>query len=130
MARKFLSIGSGLALLAVAAGAFGAHVLEDRLDQDHLDHFKTAAQYQMYHALALMVVAWVCVYRRSRTAIAAGGCFIAGIIIFAGTLYALALGGPKWLGAITPIGGILLMGGWLLLLISAMRWNDVNDRTR
>ena len=129
MVKLFLTTGSLFALLAVAAGAFGAHGLENRLDQNHLEYFKTAAQYQMYHALALLAVAWVGAYRHSRKAAAAGSCFIAGIFIFAGTLYALALGGPKWLGAITPIGGVLFMVGWLLLLIAAMTLDIAKGRT-
>ena len=102
------------ALVAVAAGAFGAHGLEDRLDADRLDVFETAARYHMFHALGMAVCALAGAAR-------AGWVMQAGVLIFSGTLYALALSGETWLGAITPLGGLGMMAGWLLLAIAAWR---------
>lgn len=89
-----------LGFLGVALGAFGAHALKGKVDEDL---WRTAVSYQMWHVLAAMVVA----------APLAKSLFLAGVVVFSGTLYALALGGPRWLGAVTPIGGLLLLGGWL-----------------
>lgn len=116
MPNKLVALGALNALISVAAGAFGAHGLEDRLDARSLEIFETAARYQMYHALA-MVVCGVLATR----ATAAGWTFQIGIVIFSGSLYALALTGVKGLGAITPIGGLAFLVGWALLAWSAWR---------
>ena len=122
MQRTFLAIAALLGLLAVAAGAFGAHALEARLTPDRLAIFETAARYQMYHALALLAVALAgALLRESATLNAAGWSFLAGTIVFCGSLYLLALGGPRWLGAITPIGGLAFLAGWALLGLAALR---------
>jgi uncharacterized membrane protein YgdD (TMEM256/DUF423 family) len=121
MTRTFFVIGSLAALLAVAAGAFGAHALEARLAPGRLETFETAARYQMYHALALFVVAWAGERWTGGPAMTAGWLFVAGMILFCGTLYALALGAPRWLGAITPLGGLSFMVGWGLLAWAAWR---------
>lgn len=121
MTRLFFALGSLAALLAVAAGAFGAHALEARLSPDRLETFKLGAQYQMYHALGLLAVAWATTRWPGALTSAAGWLFVAGIVIFAGTLYALGLGGPRWLGAITPLGGSAFIAGWLLLAWAALR---------
>lgn len=108
--------GAILGALAVAAGAFGAHALRDRLDARALGWFETAAHYQIVHALALVAVGLLAGSGRAGVATnAAGWSFLVGTLIFAGTLDGLALGGPRWLGAITPIGGTLLIVGWLAL---------------
>jgi len=120
MDPKWLGIGAMNGLLGVAAGAFGAHFLKDRLNADLLITFETAARYQMYHALALLAVAVVIHARPSGAASAAGWCLLLGIVLFSGSLYGLALGGWKWLGPITPIGGLLLMAGWLMLAVAAL----------
>src|ERR1700730_13434693 len=116
MYRKFLLLGSANAFLAVALGAFGAHVLTDRLSADMLAVFQTGVQYQMYHALALILVA---VLSRQITPNAAfawsGRLFFGGIILFSGSLYALSLSGIKILGAITPLGGLAFLAGWSIL---------------
>jgi uncharacterized membrane protein YgdD (TMEM256/DUF423 family) len=108
-----------LALLAVAAGAFGAHGLRDRLAPDLLAIFETAARYQMYHALAMILAALCAATRlagpKSR---AAGVLFGVGIAIFSGSLYLLALSGVRFLGAITPFGGAAFLAGWALLALS------------
>jgi uncharacterized membrane protein YgdD (TMEM256/DUF423 family) len=112
MARTFWVIGCVLAFVAVAAGAFGAHALRGRVAPDLLAVFETAARYQMYHALALLAASWSA--RRGGGG-AAGWLFFAGIVVFSGSLYLLALTGIRWLGAVTPIGGLAFMAGWLAL---------------
>ena len=119
MDRTFVALGALFAGLAVAAGAFGAHGLKGRLAPDMLEVFETAARYQMYHALGLLAVA-VAVVRWPATALA-GWCMVAGIVIFCGSLYVLSLSGIRWLGAITPIGGVAFIAGWLLLALAALR---------
>ena len=98
----------------MAAGAFGAHALRARLSPADLATFETAARYQMYHALALLAVAWL-VERGHPRANLAGGLFIAGIVLFSGSLYVLTLAGLRWMGAITPLGGVAFIAGWLVL---------------
>jgi uncharacterized membrane protein YgdD (TMEM256/DUF423 family) len=106
-------------LLAVALGAFGAHGLKERLAPEMLAVFETGVRYQMYHALALLAVAWACT-RWSGTVVNVGGwLFVAGTLLFSGSLYVLALSGVRWLGAITPIGGLALLAGWLCLAWAA-----------
>lgn len=117
--RTFWVMGAVFGLLAVAAGAFGAHALRERLTPDRLDVFETAARYQMYHALALLAVAWAVRAWPDSTAALAGWAFASGIVVFSGSLYILALTGVRWLGAITPLGGVAFLTGWLLLAWSA-----------
>jgi len=119
--RSFLALAAVFGLLAVAAGAFGAHALESRLSADRLAIFETAARYQMYHALALLAVAWLAGTTASALLTAAGWAFVGGTVVFSGTLYLLALGGPRWLGAITPLGGLAFMVGWALVGLAALR---------
>jgi uncharacterized membrane protein YgdD (TMEM256/DUF423 family) len=116
MNRVFFSLGALFALLAVAAGAFGAHLLRNQLDGQSLEIFQTAARYQMYHALALLVLGWMAMTSKNPLLTWAGWCFTAGILIFSGSLYGLSLSGMKILGAITPLGGLSLMAGWGILL--------------
>jgi uncharacterized membrane protein YgdD (TMEM256/DUF423 family) len=119
--RLFTLLGAASGLIAVAAGAFGAHALKARLDPDLLAIFETAARYQMAHALALLGTAWASTRWPGRAITLAGACFVAGTVFFSGSLYALALTGTRWLGAITPVGGVLLLAGWLLLAWAAWR---------
>lgn len=121
MDRLFFALGSGSALVAVAAGAFGAHGLRGRLTPDLLAVFETGARYQMYHALALLAAAWAVTRWPGPWPMRAGWLFLAGTIIFSGSLYALALSGLRWLGAITPIGGAAFLAGWACLLLGALR---------
>lgn len=108
--------GAAGMLLAVALGAFGAHALRGRLDADMLAVFETGVRYQAYHALALLALAGLAAQLDPRAASGAAFCFAGGILIFSGSLYALALTGVRKLGAITPIGGILFLAGWFWLL--------------
>jgi uncharacterized membrane protein YgdD (TMEM256/DUF423 family) len=118
-AGRFVSLGAGSALIAVAAGAFGAHALRSRLEPASLAIFETGARYQMYHALALVAVGFaLSQWPASRSAVWAGWLFAAGTMLFSGSLYLLALSGVRWLGAITPLGGVAFMLGWLCLALS------------
>lgn len=119
--KLFIIFGSILGLLGVAAGAFGAHALENHLDASMLDIWETAAKYQLYHALALFGAAWLVTQSPSSWANAAGWAFFIGTIIFSGSLYILTLSGIKWLGAITPIGGVSLMAGWFCCMMAALK---------
>ena len=121
MDRLFFSIGALSALLSVAAGAFGAHALRARLSPEYLAVFETAARYQMFHALGLLAVAWAVGRWPGALPQWAGWLFVAGTVLFSGSLYALALTGVRWLGAITPLGGIAFLVGWLCLFLSARR---------
>jgi uncharacterized membrane protein YgdD (TMEM256/DUF423 family) len=116
MDRTFLLIGSVFGFLGVAFGAFGAHALRSRLSADMLAVFETGVRYQMYHAFAILIVA-AAIGRLGPVPLlsAAGWIFAAGIVLFSGSLYALTLTGVGTLGAITPIGGLLFLGGWALL---------------
>ncbi len=115
MDRLFFIIGSISAFLAVALGAFGAHSLKDRLSPEMLNTFEVGVRYHMYHALALIGVAWASVRWPSGSVIAAGWLVLAGTLIFSGSLYLLSMTGLRWLGAITPRGGAVFLLGWLLL---------------
>lgn len=119
--RVFFVIGSLSAFLAVTLGAFGAHGLKNRLTPEMLAVFETGVRYQMYHALALLAVAWACTRWPGAVVNASGWLFVAGTVIFSGSLYVLALSGVRWLGAITPVGGLAFLGGWLCLAWAA--WN-------
>lgn len=121
MTKTFWIAGCLLALTAVAAGAFGAHGLRDRLAEDLLEIFETGARYQMYHALALLAVAWASSHWTGSMTTAAGWLFIAGTLVFSGSLYLLALSGVRWLGAITPLGGVMFLAGWACLALAAWR---------
>ena len=121
MDRAFLALGALSALLSVAAGAFGAHALRERLTPDMLAVFETGARYQMYHALALLAVAWAAGRWPSTAAVAAGWLFVAGTVVFSGSLYLLALTGARWLGALTPLGGLAFIAGWAALAWAALR---------
>ena len=109
---------ASLAAVAVAAGAFGAHGLRDRLDPAALSTFETAARYHLLHALAAAFAADRAGRGGGAAAGRAAGLFLAGIVLFSGSLYALALGGPRAVGAITPLGGVSFMAGWVLLATS------------
>lgn len=114
-------LGALSGLIAVLAGAFGAHALRARLDAPMIQLFETAARYQMFHALALVAV-WLAQARAARTPLAfAGGLFIAGTVLFSGSLYTLALTGVRAWGAVAPFGGMCLILGWLALAVAIGR---------
>ena len=119
--RFFLGVGALSAGLAVAAGAFGAHGLRAHVAPEMLAVFETGARYQMYHALALIAVAWVAGRDAARSVRVAGVAFVVGTLLFSGSLYLLALTGIRWLGAITPLGGVAFLVGWGSLAWSALR---------
>lgn len=113
--QMLIAVGSLLAALAVAAGAFGAHRLKSILDPPMLAVFETAARYQMYHALGMIAVGLAGQAFSCSQAVRAGWCFAVGIFLFCGSLYAVSLLGIRWLGAVTPIGGLAFILGWSLL---------------
>jgi uncharacterized membrane protein YgdD (TMEM256/DUF423 family) len=121
MIRIFMAIAAILGGLSVAAGAFASHALREKLSERGLEIFETAARYQMYHAIALMLVALLLSQALvpQPTLVAAGWAFIIGIVIFSGSLYALSLTDIKVLGAITPLGGAAFIAGWGCLAIAA-----------
>ena len=115
-------IGAVLGFLGVAFGAFGAHALRSRLSTDMLAAFETGVRYQMYHVFAILIVAAAIGHiGNARMLVVAGWCFTAGVALFSGSLYALALTGTSALGAITPFGGLLLLTGWAVLAIFTLR---------
>jgi uncharacterized membrane protein YgdD (TMEM256/DUF423 family) len=116
----WIRLGAIFGFLAVAAGAFGAHGLRERLSPHMLDVFETGAHYQLVHALALLAVGLIAMQRSSVMLTVAGLCFVAGILLFSGSLYALALSGITKLGMITPIGGIAFLAGWLALALASL----------
>ena len=120
MSARGLAIWAGiLGALAVAAGAFGAHALEGKLEAKEMAWFDTAARYQLTHALALLGLAALAAHGFAVRA--AGWCMVVGVMIFSGTLYAMAFGAPRWFGAITPLGGSALILGWVLVAIGSAR---------
>jgi uncharacterized membrane protein YgdD (TMEM256/DUF423 family) len=121
MDRTFLALGAISAAISVSAGAFGAHALKARLAPDLLAIFETGARYQMYHALGLGLAAWAAARAGGAAAAWAGGLFVLGTVLFSGSLYALALTGVRALGAVTPLGGVAFIGGWIALAIAALR---------
>lgn len=123
-AKIFLTLGAALLAIAVAAGAFGAHALRARLTSDMLAVYHTAVQYHFYHALGLLALGSVALHvTDSGWVRAAGWLMLAGIIVFSGSLYGLAISGVRWLGAITPIGGIAFLGAWVCFVIGVWRAN-------
>jgi len=124
MDRVFIALGALSGCLAVGAGAFGAHALRARLGIDMLDVFQTGVTYQMYHALALIGVGILLARFSTEGSTwlnASGWLFLTGSILFSGSLYLLALSGTTWLGAITPLGGVAFLIGWLALAIGVLR---------
>ena len=121
MDRTFLFIGALAGFLGVAFGAFGAHGLRNRLSPDMLAVFETAVRYQMYHALALLLTAALAARSDGWLVKMAGWAFTAGLLLFSGSLYVLALTGVTMFGAITPLGGIAFLIGWACLLVVGIR---------
>ncbi|WP_397547179.1 DUF423 domain-containing protein [Rhodothermus marinus] len=115
MARTFLVLGAVLAGLAVALGAFAAHGLAPRVSPERLQTFETGVRYQMYHALALLLTGWLLHQLGAPGLSVAGWCFLAGIVLFSGSLYVLVLTDTPWLGAVAPLGGTAFILGWGML---------------
>ncbi len=115
MDRLFFAIGAISAFVGVAAGAFGAHALKNRLNAEMLAVFETGVRYQMYHAFALLAVAWAVTRWPGPLVTTSGWLFLAGTILFSGSLYLLSLTGVRSFGAITPLGGLAFLAGWLCL---------------
>jgi uncharacterized membrane protein YgdD (TMEM256/DUF423 family) len=138
-ARLYLVTGALLAALSVACGAFGAHGLKsrftadgslDQADEQQLANWETAARYQMYHGLAIVALGAIVPVRPSAALRAAAFAFIAGTMIFSGCLYALVLTGQRWLGAIVPIGGTLLIVGWICFAVAAANRVEMSNSPR
>jgi uncharacterized membrane protein YgdD (TMEM256/DUF423 family) len=122
LTRLFVILGSLNAALSVILGAFGAHILEDQLSDKLMTTFQTGNQYHFFHALGLFAVAFIASQlTNSKLVKWSGWLMFAGIILFSGSLYVLSITGIKWLGAITPIGGIAFIGAWVILIIAALK---------
>jgi uncharacterized membrane protein YgdD (TMEM256/DUF423 family) len=118
--NKYTKIGAFAAMLSVVFGAFGAHVLEGRLTSNELDIYQTGVQYQMFHAIGILLIALLIDRLPSqKLAIWAARLLVIGIVLFSGSLYVLALSGVKVLGAITPLGGVAFIAGWICMALSA-----------
>ncbi len=123
-ANLWLLIGAASGLISVAAGAFGAHGLRSRVAPDLLAVFETGARYQMYHAILLCVVAVIAARAGAQAAWLfnlCGGLVVGGTLLFSGSLYVMALTGQRWLGAVTPLGGLCFLAAWGTLAIAALR---------
>lgn len=119
-AKLWLALGAGYGFVGVALGAFGAHALKARLAPEMLAIWRTAVEYHFYHALALVLVGVLALQRPARALDVSGAAFALGILVFSGSLYALALSGVRGLGAVTPLGGLLFLAGWAALLWAAI----------
>jgi uncharacterized membrane protein YgdD (TMEM256/DUF423 family) len=116
MAKLFITLASISGMLAVVLGAFGAHALRGKLDQPAIGVFETAVQYHFYHSFALLAVGVIALSQPQTVMLKSSGwLFLIGIIIFSGSLYLLSITGVRWLGAITPLGGLAFIGGWACL---------------
>jgi uncharacterized membrane protein YgdD (TMEM256/DUF423 family) len=121
MERLFIIMGALSGAIGVAAGAFGAHALRARVEPRMLEVFETGARYQMYHALAMLAAAWMVSRFPGALMNASGWLFLAGTVLFSGSLYAMALTGVRALGAITPLGGVCFIAGWACIALAAMK---------
>lgn len=121
IARTFLIVGALSAFCGVALGAFAAHALKQKLSPEMFSVFEVGVRYHMYHALALFAVAWASVNFPSANIAPAGWLFFVGILLFSGSLYLLSITDIRWLGMITPFGGLCFLGGWLWLTIGIWR---------
>jgi len=117
ISKTFIVLGAILGFLGVAFGAFGAHALKDKLSTNFLNIFEVGVRYQMYHALLLILIAFIYSSFPNGYVQASGWLTFSGVLIFSGSLYILALTSVTAWGAVTPIGGLLLLSGWLLLLL-------------
>ncbi len=127
MSKKLITAAALLGALAVGLGAFGAHGLKKVLTPENLQVFETGVRYQFYHVFALLVLVVLQPYAAVKWLRRAGGFFIAGIMLFSGSLYLLAFMPPgfRWVGAITPFGGVAFIAGWLCLAVAASSHNKL-----
>jgi uncharacterized membrane protein YgdD (TMEM256/DUF423 family) len=122
MAKLFITLASLSGMLAVIVGAFGAHALKGKLDEYALGVFETAVQYHFYHSLALLAVGVIALSQPQTTLLKSSGwLFAIGIIVFSGSLYLLSMTGMRWLGAVTPLGGLAFIGGWACLAVTGWK---------
>ncbi len=122
MQRKYAGIGAIVMLLAVAFGAFGAHILKERIGESAMGTFETGVHYQMIHGIAMLLAAlFAGKWGESRRLLWSGRLFLIGVILFSGSLYGLATLDLRWLGPVTPLGGVAFLGGWLLLALEAWK---------
>ena len=123
MSKVFIILGSLNAFLAVALGAFGAHGLQNKLTEQMLATYETGVKYHMMHALGLILIGIISRYTSGSVLINWSGWLIcAGIVLFSGSLYLLSISGIRWLGAVTPLGGLSFLAGWLLLVVAAFKY--------
>ena len=123
MAKFFITLGAFSGMLAVVFGAFGAHALKNRLDDYAMGVFETAVQYHFYHSFALLAVGIIALSQADTMLLRSSGwLFFLGLLIFSGSLYILSLTGIRWLGAITPLGGLAFIGGWACLAVSGWKF--------
>ena len=127
LSQRFLILGTVFAGSGVAAGAFGAHALKEILDAPRLQVFDIATRYQMYHAFGLCIVSWAIDRYPEQRLEQTGWLFTIGILLFSGSLYVMSLAGIRWLGAVTPIGGLAFLAGWILL--GWRVWRDALPRS-
>lgn len=121
MSKFYLLIAAFLGATGVMLGAFGAHGLRGKVAENLLEAYKTGVQYQMLHALALLGVALLIQHWGERMALlVSGALFALGVLLFSGSLYGLTFGGPRWLGPVTPLGGLAMIGGWVALFVAAL----------
>ena len=124
MAKLYLLLAALFGGTGVMLGAFGAHGLRNKVTENLLEAFKTGVHYQMIHALALIGIAILIQQVGVRTSlVVSGALFAIGILFFSGSLYGLTFGGPRWLGPVTPLGGSLMIGGWIALFIAALNYS-------
>jgi uncharacterized membrane protein YgdD (TMEM256/DUF423 family) len=123
MNKTFLIIGAVLMALGVGLGAFGAHALKQKLSAEMMTVYKTAVEYHFYHALGLILIGILYQLYPSKMVMTSGWVVFLGVILFSGSLYVLSITGIKWIGAITPIGGVAFIAGWVLLVIGIIKYS-------
>lgn len=126
MKLNWFAVGAIAGAIGVTLGAFGAHALKSRVTEELLHVFEVGVRYQMYHALALFAVAWAASRWPGGWVNASGWLFTFGILVFSGSLYLMTLSGARWLGAITPVGGLCFILGWIALAVAALRSSQVS----